>query len=371
MWHPWRQPSAQPLTRPRHPSPRQSARRQPGRPRRRTPRILRTQGSPLLVRLPPIDIKLDWAQRLTAIGTVISSLSVVALGAGLYYTNQDNREQRQLQIQAQVSDRFAKAVEQLGSSQLTTTLGGIYSLERLMHDSPADQHTVIDVLAAYVRDTSKRRPKRTPSTSPRGPSDRIPPSTELQAALTVLGRQPKGNYLLLDLPGADLSAANLRFADFAGADLRGAYLRYAELRYADLSDADLSDADLSGADLSDMVDLTSADLIGADLRGADLCSADLRGADLRGADLRGAYLGRVDRSSAYVRTTHLPVADLRGADLRGADLRAYLRDMNLSGADVRGAYLGGTDLSDTYLTDRNLREVDLSGTPSSCAASAQ
>ena len=290
MWHPWHRTPTPPPTWSRHPSPRQSARHQPGRPRRRTPRILRTQGSPLVVRLPPIAIKLDWAQRLTAIGTVVSSLSVLALGAGLYYTNGDNREQRQLQIQAQVSDRLAKNVEQLGSSQLTTTLGGIYGLERLMRDSPADQRTVIDVLAAYVRDASKRRPKTSPTPAP--------PSTELQAALTVLGRQSKDNYYYWQ---PDLSRVDLSRVDLSGADLGDANLRDANLRGADLRDTDLFGADLFGADLRDV------DLRGADLRGVDLFGVDLRGADMFGVDLRDVDLSRADlRGARSDQDTKLP-----------------------------------------------------------------
>jgi Pentapeptide repeats (8 copies) len=288
--------------------------------------------------LPPIDIKLDWAQRLTAVGTVISSLSVLALGASLYYTNDDNRQQRRLQIQqtelqvqAQVSDRLAKNVEQLGSPRLSTSLGGIYGLERLMHDSPADQHTVIDILAAYVRDTSHQRSKQSSATVSRGRAP-TPPSTELQAALTVLGRQPGAHYWPPDLTGADLTGA-------------------------DLSDANLTEAKLGDATLS------GAYLLSAHLAGAILRGADLRGADLRFACLGNAFLERVNLSYANLRAANLGYVWLRSSILHRADLNdADLSHTDLNWSDLRDADLRNADLSHTDLrTARNLGYARLRG----------
>lgn len=366
MWYPWRRtPTTPPPTQPQHPSPRQSARHRPGRPRQRTPRILRTQSNPLVVRLPPNDPKVDWAQRLTAIGTVISSLSVLALGAGLYYTNQDNREQRQLQIQAQASDRLAKDVEQLGSSQLATTLGGIYGLERLMNDSPDDQHTVVDILAAYVRDTSRKRSKQTVPTSPEKLRawTPMPPNTQLQAALTVLGRQPINDDYYWEV--------GLAPVDLTGADLTGADLTDATLTHADLRDANLTGADLTDANLTD-ANLTHGNLTHATMVGANMPNADLTDATLTYADLTGTYITMLDENGVPVPIGENPPvgvdlahvdltgADLTGADLTDADLRdttltgARLRDAHLTGADLTGATLTGVDLRDAHLTDADL-----------------
>ncbi len=40
----------------------------------------------------------------------------------------------------------------LGAEHVPVRLGGVYALERLMADSPADQRTIVEVLAAYVRE---------------------------------------------------------------------------------------------------------------------------------------------------------------------------------------------------------------------------
>ena len=53
--------------------------------------------------------------------------------------------------QGHVTDRFTKAIEQLGSDNLAVRLGGIYALERIAKDSKRDHWTIMEVLTAYVR----------------------------------------------------------------------------------------------------------------------------------------------------------------------------------------------------------------------------
>ena len=57
----------------------------------------------------------------------------------------------------QVTDRYTKAVEQLGSDKLAVRIGGIYALERVARDSERDYPTVIEVLTAFVREPPLER----------------------------------------------------------------------------------------------------------------------------------------------------------------------------------------------------------------------
>lgn len=61
----------------------------------------------------------------------------------------------QLTQQGQLTDRYTKAIEQLGSDKLDVRLGGIYALERLAVDSQRDHPTIIEVLTGLPR-----RPRR-------------------------------------------------------------------------------------------------------------------------------------------------------------------------------------------------------------------
>jgi uncharacterized protein YjbI with pentapeptide repeats len=270
----------------------------------------------------------------------------------------------------QITDRFTKAIEQLGHlTAIDVRLGGIYALERIARDSKHDHPQVIEVLTAYVREHASRATANAgTSTQPEGRSTRTDdPSvsfpraalaTDVQAALTVLGRRTlqheKDSEPALNLVGAQLTKANLAEASLRHADLRGA-----DLYGADLYGADLSGAHLHGANLSE-ANLVVADLSGADLRGAILRGPNLSGADLRGANLRGASLSEANLFAANLSEADLVAADLGGADLDGANLRgANLYLANLSRAELLGADLHGADLHAADLGGANLSRADL------------
>ena len=163
-------------------------------------------------------------------------------------------------------------------------LGGIYALERLAKDSEKDHGPVMEVLTAYVRERAPRREQDTQEVAG-------PPTTDIQAILTVLGRRETTGKNRRNDP-LDLIHTQLVLADLERANLGGAFLVRADLGGAYLVEADLSGADLSGADLS------GADLSGADLSGADLSGADLSGADLVFANLDGTNLSAAKNLTA-------------------------------------------------------------------------
>jgi uncharacterized protein YjbI with pentapeptide repeats len=202
----------------------------------------------------------------------------------------------------QLTDRFTKAIEQLGHTELDVRLGGIYALERIARDSREDHHQVVEVLTAYVREHAPRLEEQAEGPTASGPARTEPgPATDVQAVLTVLGRRTLAHErharVKLDLRStqlgmADLRGASLTEAIFTGADLRSAHLDQADLRRATLIDARLRGAHLNGADL------TGANLFTADLTSARLRHATLVGANLSAADLTGARLADADLSAA-------------------------------------------------------------------------
>jgi uncharacterized protein YjbI with pentapeptide repeats len=268
------------------------------------------------------------AEVLTRTGIIAGLAGLAGLG-GLVVTAFTYR----LSEQGHITDRYTKAIEQLGNDKLQICLGGIYALERIAIDSQRDHPTVVEVLSAFVRERSAAAASEQ-QTGNTAIDDRNLP-TDVQAAATVLGRLPKrpgvsrGDLSQADLSGAELVGTNLSDAmlgrvnlpraeldraDLSGARLVGADLSGAELVEADLSDAMLGRANLSGARLVG-ADLSNADLFKADLSGAELGRANLSGARLVEADLSDAWLDRADLSDAM-----LVEADLSGAQLAGADL---------------------------------------------------
>lgn len=237
----------------------------------------------------------DWHQTVT---TLVGIFSVLLVAAGLFYTNAANRAQQKLAEQGQVTDRFGTAIDQLGSGNLDVRLGGVYALERLMHDASGDEANIIEVLSAYIRDhTGTSAPVSQPTTSPAPPH----PSTDVQAALTVLGRRPDpASYVRIDLTWANLTGADLTGANLAHADLREADLAGGYLRSTDLAGAALRNANLTGAYVR------FADLAGAYLRYDNLTSANLRSANLAGANLSGAKLTGVKLTGATLTNARWP-----------------------------------------------------------------
>lgn len=235
--------------------------------------------------------------------------------------------------EGQITDRFAKAIEQLGAvdakgeKRLEVRLGGIYALERIADESERDHWPIMEVLCTYVRENAPRNSHES-TQKKQALKETLRPEADVQAILTVVGRRDR-KYEQKDQK-LDLSNTNLRGASLDSADLRGASLDSTDLREASLESADmqgalLHDADLQGAHLT-AAKLSGAQLSGAQLSWAFLRSADLSMTNLRGADLRGAQLHE---------------ADLRAAELIHADLSAT----NLFHANLTGADFGETDLS--------------------------
>jgi len=258
----------------------------------------------LPVRQRPADLPLaldDARERLLTLGA-----GLVALAA-LVYTARSFTLSRQ----GQVTDRYTRAIEQLGSDKLDVRIGGIYALERVARDSSRDHSTVMEVLAAFIREHSHEpwQPPR-PANWRRGPE--TGPRPDVQAAATVIGRREVSRDLRqINLSGADLSRAQLPQADLARCDLH----------YSNL---------------------TGANLFRAKLRETEFVGADLTRANLNGADLYNANF-----TLAIMRETLLGGATLGWAIFSGAKLA----DLSLRDVDLTDVYAGPTELGDIPVPD--------------------
>jgi uncharacterized protein YjbI with pentapeptide repeats len=204
----------------------------------------------------------------------------------------------------QITERFTKAIEQLGSEKLVVRLGGIFALERIAKDSPdRDRWTIIEVLTAYVRENSWTGLDLQDVAKPAygselfgdmGEKDRKP-RVDIQTVLTVIGKRSltngRGDHHRLNLSNADLrnvdlSGCNLKKADFSGAKLKGASLDGANLEEASFYRADLETAKLSNARLK------GACFIHANLKDAHLPGTKLKRTNFLMANMKGAFLKR-------------------------------------------------------------------------------
>jgi uncharacterized protein YjbI with pentapeptide repeats len=278
----------------------------------------------------------------------------------------------------QITERFAKAIEQLASEKIEVRLGAIYTLERIARDSKKDQWTIMEVLTAFVRENApvKKEEKsqdKKPliheflNTQNKKKIEELPKlRLDIQECLTVIGRRehPDPENKSLDLSNVDISKANLTKAKLAKAYLAEANLTGAYLAEANLTEAYLFRAKLFGADLTEAklfgAFLTKADFTKANLTKANLFRAELFGADLTKSDLTEADLTKANLFRAKLFGADLTGANLTGANLTKADLTgADLTEANLAGANLTEAYRREADFTKVQLTEADLTEADL------------
>jgi uncharacterized protein YjbI with pentapeptide repeats len=141
---------------------------------------------------------------------------------------QQQTSQRQFTQQQQasrdllISNQVAKGFEQLGSDKPVERLGGIYALEGVMNNSKQYHQPVLEALSAFVRDGTRTE------------TGDGPPTTDIQAALTVIRRR---------------KSESMRTAGWGPTDFSNAHIPKVQLFDANLFDANLSGANLQGANL--------------------------------------------------------------------------------------------------------------------------
>jgi hypothetical protein len=243
-------------------------------------------------RLEDERLKLQHDVRIGLLQAVAGVAVIAAVAATWQQLDTDRRQLRQqLEVagQEQASERFARALDQLGSEQLDVRLGGIYGLERIAargaeaataaagayrppgsDDPPGpgwwtaqDRVQVFEILSAYVRTTSHR-----PAVGPATSTDLQVRQPDVHAAVVALARRTVlAGDPPLDLTGSLLPETRLGWARLTGADLRGADLRGTSLQHAELAGAHLEQALLCGTQFQ------GADLSGAHLAGAQASTA--------------------------------------------------------------------------------------------------
>jgi Pentapeptide repeats (8 copies) len=138
---------------------------------------------------------------------------------GAFYTARSY----ELSKRGQITDRFTRAIEQLGSDKPEIRVGAIYALERIALDSKADHFRVMEVLTAYIRENAPWPKELAGFDLER----RLP--DDIQAVIAVIGRRKiRNDRYLLNLSGSDLRGAKLAEQKLQRAILKGTNLRKAE-----------------------------------------------------------------------------------------------------------------------------------------------
>jgi hypothetical protein len=160
---------------------------------------------------PRSEAKRPW-WRPNAVNVGVITAVIAAIGALVFngVTARDANRQIELAQQGQITDRYSKAVEQLGSSSVDVRLGGVYALESVMRDSHDDQPTVIQILSAFVRTNIPRHPSSFPVMKGiSGFYDPALPADIASAMLVLAGRDQRYDQ------GFQANYDNVNFSDYS------------------------------------------------------------------------------------------------------------------------------------------------------------
>ncbi|MBD2094193.1 pentapeptide repeat-containing protein [Trichocoleus sp. FACHB-591] len=343
--------------------------------------------------------------RLELVKTTATILGGLAILANLYYTAKRaeamdrsataalsnieiSRRNAFLTEQGQITERFTKAIEQLGSNNTSIRLGGIYALAQISKELPDKYHwTIIEILAAFVRDNSTLFYSSAELLSKfkiEDPTTRLERreniSIDIQAALTVIGRRDykqdpidptKIDLSKAHLKGADLSSCYLENVSFAGSNLEGVSLCKTNLEEADfrgvksvlerefLEEKVVKEFYSKVEDIKKDIDLyLELEYIWDSLnsfqerRGIDFEGAILKHANFYGSQLQLAKFSQADLSFAIFDKSMLEIIDFSGHSLQNASFRE---------AVIKGVLFGVIDMKKTSFRKSDMHRVEFSG----------
>ncbi len=108
--------------------------------------------------------------------TILQLLGGLVVVVGIAYT----AVQVKISRETHYTERYAKAIDQLGHPEKIVRVGGMFALRRLAANSAVDGPVVVEVLRSYLKVVS---PRLLTSSPPPGPGQISP---DIQTALTLL-----------------------------------------------------------------------------------------------------------------------------------------------------------------------------------------
>ncbi len=315
-------------------------------------------------------------------GAIIGYL--IAIGRNITANKQNN-----ISEQGQITESMVQSITHIGKfngdkPNVEVRMGGLYSLQLVMQDSPRHEEAIAKIISSYVRENTKTGKIEKPKGNKKDAKKKHHPREDILAALDILtqfnrvqirkngGHEPdikmdfsRANFsgysfqdmnfahaVLVDVDFSDTTLTRLDFihASLYRANFTKAYLVTPQFLAAKLQNSDFTEANLNIANFS-YAELASAKFIKAKLHAVQLFKAKLHNSDLSDADLSIMQASKADFFESNLSGSRLYHADLSNTNLYG---------VNLSGANLEGARLQGANLSRANLSGAILRDANLS-----------
>jgi len=200
-------------------------------------------------------------------------------------------KQTQINERGQITERFTKAVEHLGSENIYMRIGALHALERIGHDSENDVVAILRLLSNFVQKQSPVKSKYVVANVERAPLD-------AREGFGVISRLAKEYEQLLKNQNkkiVNLFSSNLKgLPEFS----KGCFFRF------DFARCNLSSGFFPRANF-EIATFNGACLKGANFQRCNLVEADFRSADMTGVKLQFAVCNGTDFSTAKNLTTDM------------------------------------------------------------------
>ena len=231
-----------------------------------------------------------------------------------------------------LDSRYQKGSDMLGSGNISTRIGGVYTLKRLAENHPNQFHIqVMELLCAFVRNPYKTiGPLKSCDEDVRAALDAIIHRSDVGIALEA------SRHILSE----DGSSPKIGSDQGFRVNLSGANLTRTNLDHAKLQRAILQKVDMSGV-VGKHANFFGASMIGCKITEAVFNEAVFDRADMTSADMSASNFW----DSSFV-WTHM------GKDLS----KSHLEDANLTGANLVAVNLQDTKLENTDLSKARFSE---------------
>lgn len=230
-----------------------------------------------------------------------------------------------------ITDRYAKALDQLGNPNKETRLGGIYALGSIAENSTDYISIAKEVLTSYIRRNYN--------------ADSVL-REEFQASMDILtGKQFKISFQKDKESGINLSKTTLIGYDFDNSQLKNAIIEESNFNRSSFIKAEMSGIVASASTFIRAV-CTDAKMTDSQLYGADFTLAKLNGVVMKNSNLKGAKFVDADLSNADLSGCDMSDVDINRASLHGTNL---INAIGLSKSQLHNAQIDSTTKLPNYL----------------------
>jgi uncharacterized protein YjbI with pentapeptide repeats len=269
---------------------------------------------------------------------------VVAVEQQLAVTREDHqlaRTQQQMARDAEATERFTRAIDQLGAESIEVRLGGLLGLEGIARDAEERfAQPAYEVLVVSLQEWTR--------------SDRDSPvGTDVAMVLKILRRQSAlfdRNVPALGESAGGPDGAHLADVDLSGASLRGADLSGARLRRCRFDRAVLDDVQLAGARIESCAfnecDITNATFHEATITRSWFANATLSRTSFEGATMTEnvRFDGASVNSCVMAESTHF----------RTSFRRTTLRDVDFGESDIASTFFSSAVLEEVTFEESSI-----------------